>query len=477
MKYKILHTLLFAGLLAFLCCKQNDTISQQKAKNKFKKDLSEIRKDGKLKVLIAYSGTSYFLYRGEPMGFEYELLQRLADHLKLELEITISNNLDMLLKNLKQGKTDLVAYGLAITNERKKVASFTDYLYLTEQVLVQKKPANWREMTLDNIKESIVQNPLELIGDTVSVRKNSSYFERLINLSKEMGGKIIIDTLKGNLSTAEIIKMVVDEKIKYTISDKNLAEINASYFPILNTEVPVSFSQRIAWAVRPNSTELLAATNSWIREFRKKAEFNIIYNKYFKNKRRFKKRAKSVFYSLNTNEISKYDELFKIHSKAINWDWRLIASLIYQESNFKNEASSWSGAEGLMQMMPGTAKDLGVLDRLNPEENIRGGMKYLKQLYDAHSDISDSIQRLKFTFASYNCGFFHVKDAQQLAISNELNPKVWDDNVSQMILALTYPKNYNRKDIKSGYVHGVEPFNYVNEIFERYEHYIKFIKD
>ena len=110
MKYKILHTLLFAGLLAFLCCKQNDTISQQKAKNKFKKDLSEIRKDGKLKVLIAYSGTSYFLYRGEPMGFEYELLQRLADHLKLELEITISNNLDMLLKNLKKGKKYLVSY-------------------------------------------------------------------------------------------------------------------------------------------------------------------------------------------------------------------------------------------------------------------------------------------------------------------------------------------------------------------------------
>jgi len=152
-------------------------------------------------------------------------------------------------------------------------------------------------------------------------------------------------------------------------------------------------------------------------------------------------------------------------------------ALIYQESNFKNGASSWSGAEGLMQMIPGTANDLGVKDRLNPQQNIRGGIKYLKQLYDAHPDVSDSIQRLKFTFASYNCGFFHVKDAQQLAIANGLDPMVWDDNVAQMILALTYPKNYNRKDIKSGYVRGIEPYNYVNEIFERYEHYIKFIAE
>ena len=103
-----------------------------------------------------------------------------------------------------------------------------------------------------------------------------------------MGGEIFIDTVDGNLSTAEIIKMVVDDKIKYTIADKNLASINASYFPILDVEVPVSFSQRIAWAVRPNSNQLFAATNSWLKNYKKKAEYNILYNKYFKKMRYFK---------------------------------------------------------------------------------------------------------------------------------------------------------------------------------------------
>ena len=461
----------------FINCNPDKSPTKQTAAIPFTRDLTEIKKDGKLKVLLAYSSTSYFLYKGKPMGYEYELLQRLADHLHLELEIKISNNLDMLLTNLIKGHVDIVAYGLAITEDRKKVAAFTDYLYLTKQVLVQKKPANWRKMTLDNIKKSIIQDPLELIGDTVSVRENTSYFKRLKNLSKEMGGQIIIDTLEGNLSTDEIIQMVADDKIKYTIADKNLASINSSYSPILDTNVPVSFSQRIAWAVRPNSPQLLEATNTWIKQYRKKSEYNVIYNKYFKNRRSFKNRVKSDFYSVNTNEISQYDEIIKTNAKRINWDWRLLTALIYQESNFKNEASAWSGAEGLMQLMSGTAEDMGIKDRLDPKENIRGGTSYLKTIYDGFYDIKDSVQRVKFTLAAYNCGYFHVRDAQKLATLNQLDPDVWDGQVDQMILALTYPQNFNKEEIKYGYVRGQEPFNYVDDIFKRYDHYVRFIDE
>ena len=471
---------IFVVLLIFtlsINCIPDKSHTKQAAAKSFTRDLKDIKKDGKLKVLLAYSSTSYFLYKGKPMGYEYELLQRLADHLQLELEIKISNNLDMLLTNLINGHADIVAYGLAITEDRKKVAAFTDYLYLTKQVLVQKKPANWRKMTLDNIKKSIIQDPLELIGDTVSVRENTSYFTRLKNLSKEMGGKIIIDTLDGNLSTDEIIQMVADDKIKYTIADKNLANINSSYSPILDTDVPVSFSQRIAWAVRPNSPQLLEATNKWIKKYRKQPEYNVIYNKYFKNKRSFKNRVQSDFYSVNTNEISQYDEIIETNAKRINWDWRLLAALIYQESNFKNEASAWSGATGLMQLMPGTAEDMGIKDRLDPKDNIRGGTRYLKIIYDAFNDITDSVQRVKFTLAAYNCGYFHVKDAQKLAAMNQLDHNVWDGQVDQMILALTYPQNFNKEGIEYGYVRGQEPFDYVVDIFKRYDHYIRFIDE
>ena len=226
------------------------------------RDFDEIVADGKLKVLIAYSATSYFLYRGQTMGYEYELLNRLAKKLDLELELKVSRNLDEMLDELNNGDVDMVAHGLAITQERKKEVAFIDYLYLTKQVLVQRKPTNWRKLTVDNIKASMIQDPIELIGDTVSVRKNSSYLKRLQNLSKEIGGQIIIDSLEGSLSTDEIIKQVVDKKIKYTVADGNLARINASHYLILDVSIPVSFSQRISWAVRKSCLAVIFSSHS-----------------------------------------------------------------------------------------------------------------------------------------------------------------------------------------------------------------------
>ena len=439
------------------------------------RDLNTIKKEGTLKVLTIYSGTSYFLYRGRPMGFEYELLKRFAEHLGVNLSIKVSDNIDSLLYQLNKGDVDLVAHGLTITSERKQKVDFTDYLYLTHQVLVQKKPDNWRKMKWSHIERSLVHDAIELIGDTVSVRANSSYIQRLNNLSTEIGGEIYIDTIQGDLSTDKIIKMVVDGKIKYTVADNNIASINASYYPILNIEVPISFSQRNAWAVRSSSPELKNAINEWLASMKKETDYYVIFNKYFKNKRSFRKRVRSEFYSLNNNSISKYDPIIKSVAKNINWDWRLLASVVYQESRFETDAGSWAGAEGLMQLMPETAEALGVENRQDPKENLEGATKYLKDIWNNFEEIQDSVQRIKFSLASYNCGYYHVEDARKLAEQEGLDKNVWDDNVDEMILDLTYPETYNRPVVKYGYVRGIEPYTYVDQIFERYGHYKKFI--
>ncbi|MFT7233946.1 MAG: membrane-bound lytic murein transglycosylase F [Cyclobacteriaceae bacterium] len=128
-----------------------------------------------------------------------------------------------------------------------------------------------------------------------------------------------------------------------------------------------------------------------------------------------------------------------------------------------------------MQVMPATAKSLGIRNLNNPEQSIRGGTAYLAWLYKSFSDIPDSLNRIKFMLASYNCGYGHMKDAQRLAMNNGLDPTVWSDNVEKMILALNSPENFNKPIIKYGYVLGIEPVNYVKEIFERYEHYKQFI--
>ena len=435
------------------------------------RDLEDIRADGKLRALVAYSATGYFLYRGKPMGYEYELLKRLAEHLDLELELRVVRDLDQMLEILQHGQVDLVAHGLAITRERKEEVAFTDYLYLTKQVLVQRKPANWRRMTLDQIRATLVTDPVDLIGDTVSVRKNSSYLNRLENLSREIGGTIVIDTLDGNLSTDEIIKMVVEGRIKYTVADRNLAHINASSYPILDVSVPVSFSQRIGWAVRKNARGLQQALDAWLAEEKKSDDFYYIYNKYFKNRRSFNRRIRSEFYSLAEGRISPYDSLIQSQAAALGWDWRLLASQVYQESRFDASATAWTGARGLMQLMPSTAAELGVSNTADPRQSLKGGVRYLNQLRRAFETVPDSLQQIKFTLAAYNCGLGHVQDARRLAEQRGLDPNTWDQNVDQMVLALSYPKNYHDDVVEYGYLRGVEPYRYVKQIFERYAHY------
>jgi membrane-bound lytic murein transglycosylase F len=242
LKIKLLKKSLLSILLALLivgCSNENKKSVSPKI---IKRDLAEIQEEGILRALTIYSGTSYFLYKGKPMGYEFELLERFAEYLGVSLELIVVKNIDELIQKLNSGEADILSHGLTITAPRKKLVDFTDYLYLTHQVLVQKKPDNWRTIHWSKLKKSMVHDAIELIGDTVSLRKYSSYKERISNLSSELGGNINVNILSGELATDEIIKMVVDGKIKYTVADDNIASIMASYYPILNIEVPISFS-------------------------------------------------------------------------------------------------------------------------------------------------------------------------------------------------------------------------------------------
>lgn len=453
---------------------KNDHSDDDSAGEQFDADLNAIKARGKLRAMTAYGATSYFLYRGQPMGFEYELLKRFANHLDVDLEIVVSRDLDSLIYALESGEVDVLAHGLTITTDRQKRIAFTDHLYQSHQVLVQRKPDNWRSMHWSKLQASLIHDPIQLLGDTISVRRNSSYMQRLRNLSQEMGGEIVIDTLPGHLSTEEIIHMVANAKIKYTVADDNLASINASYFPNLHAELPISFSQRMAWAVHREATDLLEVINEWIADIKTQSDYHVIYNNYFRSSSGFKRRVDSEFYSLSNQAISPYDDLIKMNAERIGWDWRLLAAIVYQESKFDPMASAWTEASGLMQLMPATADELGILDLQDPAENLRGGANYLRQIWRQFEDVPDSLNRIKFTLAAYNCGYGHVKDAQRLAEKEGRDPNLWSGSVGEMILNLSYPKYYNDPVVYYGYVRGVEAYAFVEEIFERYRHYKRF---
>lgn len=435
-------------------------------------DLKEIKERGSLKAIVDNSSTGYFIYRGQPMGYEYELMARFARSMDLRLEIVVVNGLEKAFESLNSGEGDIIAFNLTVTRERKKLVAFTHHHSLQHQVLVQRKPEGWRKLKRHELEQSLIRDPIDLIGKEVTVRKNSAFVSRLHNLSDELGDDIVIIEDYEEVQTEELIRKVNDGDIDFTVADENIAKVSATYLPDIDVKTPISFSQQIAWAVRLSSPDLLESTNQWIEKMKKNSDYYVIYKKYYNNPKKSVIRATSEYSSISGSKLSPYDDMIKKGAEQLEWDWLLLASQMYQESKFNSDAVSWAGAKGLMQLMPPTAEQYGVKDAFNPSQNFTGGVKHIKWLQNLWQDkVKDPDERLKFILASYNIGQGHILDARRLAVKYGENPEVWEDSVEKYLLKKSDPKYYKDPIVKSGYCRGLEPVKYVREILERYQQY------
>ncbi len=440
-------------------------------------DLPQIEQRGKLIAVTGYNAYSYFIYKGAPMGYEYELLVKLAEHLNLELEIKIANSIDDMIEIVKRGEADLIAFNLTVTKERQEILAFAADLLTTHQVLLQRKPENWRKMKLHEIDATLVHSPIDLIGKDITVVEGSSYITRLENLSEEIGGDINIIEAPDSISSDDLVAMVANGEVDYTVEDENLARLRQYQYPILDISMAISLPQRIAWGVRKSSPLLLKSINDWFAKIKKKTEFYVIYQKYFESKNSFRRRINSNYFSLTGGSISIYDDLIKESAQTIGWDWRLLASLIYQESQFRPDRTSWAGAKGLMQLMPETAKEFGAKNVNSVEENVKAGVNYLSWLNKYwEEEIADSTERIKFILASYNIGLGHIEDARKLAEKYGANPNIWFGNVETYLLNKSKKEFYTDEVVRNGYARGKETVKYVVEILERFDHYKQFIE-
>lgn len=427
-------------------------------------DLEDILAKKELTALVDYSTTSYFLYRGRPMGFEYELLQEFCKSIQVELTVIPINDLSSVMDSLNAFEGDLIAANLTKTKSRMEEVSFTKALIRTKQVLIQR----------NNSKDSTFISHLdELEGKEIYVPRGSSFYKRLESLSDEIGGEILAKETAKTVTVEELIERVSKGEIDYTIADEHVAKINKAFYRNIHIKNEVSLEQQLAWAVRKTSPDLLDTMNTWLNKFKKTIHFRMIYLKYYGNTVSYKSRVNSSFFTAKSGQISPYDDVIKEYAETINWDWRLLTSLIYQESGFDPNSASWTGAQGLMQLMPETAAAHGIDSTANPKENIEAGVDYLKWLEGQFKEkVADSTERTNFILAAYNVGLGHIFDAMRLAEKNGLNNQVWKDNVAEMILKKSNPEFYRDEVVHYGYCRGIETYKYVNEIMERYEHYI-----
>jgi membrane-bound lytic murein transglycosylase F len=420
-------------------------------------DLAEIRERRVLRVLTRNNAATYFLYRGRQVGFEFELARRFARELGCRLQIVVPPAADQLIPWLLEGRGDLVAAGLTITPERSEQVRFS-------------RPYNHVSEILVTRAGETLAGPEELAGRTLTVRPSSSYHATLLDVGQTIPLEIV--PAPENVETEELIAAVGRGEIDLTVADSNILDIELTYRDDVEAAFALGDTRPIGWAVRPGSDALLEAANAFLsREYR--GEFyNVLQGRYFKNTKRVARLAADR--TARVGGLSPYDDLFREYGRRMEIDWRLLAAQAYTESEFDPEAQSWAGALGLMQVLPRTAREMGVMGNLHePDTGIRAGALYLRHLIDRFEPSLPLEERVRFALGAYNAGRGHIQDGRRLAREEGYDPDRWFGHVERVLPKLG--REAYASKARYGYCRCSQAVEYVRQIDARYAAYTRVV--
>ncbi len=427
-------------------------------------DLPEVTARGELRALTLYSSVSYFIYRDKEMGYEYELCSQLANSLGLKLKMITAPTTSALMDSLEAGVGDIIAFNVPLTSAIKARYIPCGREFLTHQVLVQRR---------DN--PELVRDVTGLLGRKLIVQKGTPFHIRLRHLNEELGGGIVIQTISDDsLTTEDLIEQVATGQIEFTVADNVQAQFNKTFYKNLHVGTALGFPQHAYWLVRKESPELAAAVTHWFGQNVTTQAYKAINKRYFELSKGYPSSFLTTGLQVGPGgRLSPFDALFKQYAAAYSLDWRLLASIGYQESKYDSQVVSWAGAVGLMQIMPSTARAYGVEPSrlLDPEQSVIAAcrlLSYLNRYYRSTTSVDD---RTKLMLAAFNCGEMHVNDARALAKKYGKNPHSWED-VLHFLLLKRQPKYYQDPVCKQGYLRATETANFVTEVWTRYQYFI-----
>ncbi|MEZ4388239.1 MAG: transporter substrate-binding domain-containing protein [Candidatus Krumholzibacteriia bacterium] len=433
------------------------------------RDLEAIRSSGTLRMATRYNAISYFVHRGGEAGFDYELCQRFARDLGLNLEVVIPEPDEDMISLLNTGRADVVCAGLTLSDRLARYADPTRPVAMVQKVVV--RPPGSPPLA----------DPHELDGLTLTVPARDPYLDELRRWRDDAG--IDLSVLPGMplTETEELIALVSQGALAATVADDAVVEAVRSYLDGDVTVGPTLGPPRpLVWLVRRNSPELRDALNTFLRDnFRVTADggswrsqtYGIVYDRYFRNPRSIRTFQREEARPDKSGRISRYDELVRAQAAQLGLDWRLVTAVMYQESRFYERAVSKAGARGLMQVMPHLAGPQA--DSLFvPAANLRAGLRLLQGAWQGFAYL-DSLDRLRFTLAAYHGGLGHVTDARRLAMDLGLDPDRWEGSLAETLPRLAQRRWY--EETRHGYYRGDETVRYVEEILNRYRMYRRLV--
>ena len=420
-----------------------------------RRDWQAIQQYGKLRMLTTNNPASYFMWRGELMGFDFDIIKKFASKHDLHVSVIMKDSASELIEALKNGEGDLIAASMTQSSERESLGiQFSRPYVKINEVLVSQT-------------EKAISTPEELNGKVVGVNPDSvykTYFDGLLASG-------INFTLKEypQITTEGLIDKLVAGEFDYTALDSHFFAIEQTHRENLVKNFSIGDTAHIAWGLREDQPALMEELNTYIKKSYRGLFYNVTFNKYFRNDRKIKKHNQARV--VKGSALSPYDDLVKPLAKQYGMDWRLITAQMYQESKFNPKAKSFAGAQGLMQVMPRTAKEFGYSNLHIPENGIKAGITYMNWLEKRFPGELELQERIFFTLAAYNAGAGHVRDARKLARQLGKNPNKWFGHTEEAMLLLAKPE-YHKK-ARFGYVRGSEPVEYVKKIRDRYLGYLQ----
>jgi membrane-bound lytic murein transglycosylase F len=427
--------------------------------SKEERRLQQIVDSGKIRVLTRNSALTYYENRdGEIEGFEYDAMMAFAQWLGVEVEFIVMDGHEEVMEAMKLEKADIAASGLSITPERKKKYLFSDgYLKVRQEILCH--------------PEHKIKTPQDLIGKKIVVASSSSYEEDLKILKKEIPE--LQWSSEAEVEHYQLFESISKKKIDCTLVDNNIIAVYRRYFPELKDSITIGTPKWLGWMMARYNRGLQQKMNEWLNLESNKERFKVLNDKYYGHTKEFDPYDIKIFKARIKKRLIKYKDTLIKASKIIGWDWKLLAAIAYQESHWRPYAKSPTGVRGFMMLTRATAKQVGVKNRLDPDESIIGGAKYLKTIEERLPGYIQGEDRIWMTLASYNVGYAHVRDAWGVAAWFEKNPNRWNA-VREVLPMLAKKKIYKR--LPHGYARGLEPVVYVDRIRSYYDLLKRFYK-
>ncbi|EPB0480023.1 membrane-bound lytic murein transglycosylase MltF [Providencia stuartii] len=420
--------------------------------------LNQILSRGELRVSAISSPLIYLDDEANLHDFDYELVQSFADYLGVKLIITMRPTVELIFDDIEEGNADIGVAGLLYNKDRlQKMKTGPSYLNVTQQLVYRK--GSTRPKSFNDIKGKLV------------VMAGSAHASTLKSLAGKYPELTWQETTE--YTTNQLLEMVAEGLIDYTLEDSISVALQQRIHPEITVGFDLVDDHAITWYMkRLNDDSLNAALLDFFNVSNEIDLLARLDEKYFSHVSSFDYFDTISFINAINKKLPNYQPLFEKYATTL--DWKLLAAIAWQESHWDPLATSPTGVRGLMMLTKPTAETMGVADRLDAEESIKGGAAYLEYLMQRLPVSIADDDRIWFALAAYNMGYGHMQDVRKLTEMQGGDPDRWLDVKSRLPL-LTQKKYYSQ--LNYGYARGHEAYRYVENIRRYHQSLVGYLQN